>query len=86
MVEGLGTLKRLPPERVSEIMRELHKPHPLGDTGVRVFRSRKRWWMDHEGNLWVNIEAVRKRPLTKVEWAKIEREGAELERVGRGLN
>jgi len=33
----------------------------------RPQESTRRWWMDREGNVWLNVAALRRKPLTDEE-------------------
>jgi len=38
-----------------------------GNKMKRPQESTRRWWMDREGNVWLNVAALRRKPLTDEE-------------------
>lgn len=53
----------------------------------RPKESVRRWWMDREGTVWINVRSARRKPLSDEEWAEIHRMVDEkVERVVDSLN
>lgn len=47
-----------------------------------IRESVRSWFFDRYGTLWLNVRSVRRRPLSKEEWAAIDK--AVEERAARG--